>query len=291
MPAMNVKDAILERFTALPPKMREAARFVLDHPNEVVVLSMRGIAERSGVQPATFVRLARLFGYSGWPELKVAFAADMGLQTAQYGQRAKDLAIRGADSRLLGEFFAAQHENLDATEAKCAPTLRDVATALARARAVHVAGFRACFPVACSLAYGYRLFRNSVHLVDGHGGGLEMQLRLVEARDAVVVASFAPYSREALFVVETAKRAGARVVALTDSQASPLALEAHQTLLFAAGSPSFFPSVAAAVALTEALLEHLVVEAGAAGVKKLEASESQLFEAGAYLQRPQRRHS
>ena len=288
---MNVKDAILARFTALPPRMQEAARFVLDHPNEVVVLSMRGIAERSGIQPATFVRLARLFGYSGWPELKVAFAADMGLQTAQYGQRAKDLAMRGADSRLLGEFFAAQHENLDSTEAKCSSALKDVATALTRARTVHVAGFRASLPIAYSLAYGYRLFRNSVQLIDGNGGGIEMQLRLVEAKDAVVVVSFAPYSREAAFVVETAKRVGARVIALTDSQASPLALGADESLLFAAGSPSFFPSVAAAVALTEALLELLVVEAGAMGVKKLEASESQLFEAGAYLQRPQRRHS
>ena len=99
---MNVKDAILERFAALPPKMQEAARFIIDHPDEVVVSSMRGIAERSGVQPATFVRLARQLGYSGWPGLKAAFAADMGLQTAQYGQRAKDLASRGTDSRLLG---------------------------------------------------------------------------------------------------------------------------------------------------------------------------------------------
>lgn len=288
---MNVKDAILERFAALPPKMQEAARFIIDHPDEVVVSSMRGIAERSGVQPATFVRLARQLGYPGWPGLKAAFAADMGLQTVQYGQRAKDLASRGTDSRLLGELFAAQHENLDATEARCSSALKEVATVLTRARTVHVAGFRASFPIAYSLAYGYRLFRNSVHLIDGHSGGLEMQLRLVEAKDAVVVVSFAPYSREAAFVVETAKRAGARVVGLTDSQASPLALEADESLLFAADSPSFFPSVAAAVALTEALLELLVVEAGAAGVKKLEASESQLFEAGAYLQRPQRRHS
>ena len=160
---------------------------------------------------------------------------------------------------------------------------------LKRARAVHVAGFRASFPVAYSLVYGYRLFRNSVHLIDGQGGGLEMQLRAIESRDTVVVVSFAPYSRESLVVLETASRIGAHVLALTDSQASPLALGADLSLLFSVGSPSFFPSVAAGVALTEALLEQLVVDAGDAAVHQLDVSESQLVEVGSYLQRPQRR--
>ena len=288
---MDAKELILEHFKGLSPKMQEAARFIVDHPSDVVVMSMRAIAERSGIQPATFVRLAQQFGYSGWPELKAAFAADMGLQTERYGERAKNLVVRGENSQLLGELFSAQRQNLKLTEDKCKSSLGRVASVLKRARTVHVAGFRASFPVAYSLAYGYRLFRNSVQLIDGQSGGLEMQLRVVEPGDVVVVISFAPYSREAMFVLEAAKKIGASVVALTDSLASPLALRADESLLFSVASPSFFPSVAAAVALTEALLELLVVDAGEAAVRQLEASESLLFDAGAYLQRPQRRQA
>ena len=152
------------------------------------------------------------------------------------------------------------------------------------ATAVHIAGFRASFPIACSLAYAYRLFRDTVHLIDGHAGGLEMQLRPIERRDCVAVISFAPYSRESMLVIEAAKAAGARVVALTDSSASPLALAADVQVLFSAASPSFFPSVAAAVAVTEALLELLVAGADGDVSRLIDQAEQRLFDSGAYLQ-------
>jgi len=283
---MGAKDRILERFSSLSPKLQAAARFVVDHPNEVVTVSMRTLAERARSQPATLVRLAQHLGYAGWPELKLAFVEELGLHTERYGQRAKNLAARGREADLLVEMFSVQQQNLVATEAQCSASLREAAKLLKRAKAVHVAGFRASFPIAHAFAYGYRLFRNSVHLLDGLAGGLEMQLRPIEQRDAVVAISFAPYSREAMAVVEAAKAAGAGIVALTDSNASPLALAADVAVLFSAASPSFFPSVAAAVAAAEALLELLVADAGEAVSQRIDLAEQALFDSGAYLQAP-----
>lgn len=287
---MGVKDQILDRFSSLSPKLQAAARFVVDHPNEVVIASMRTLAERAGEQPATLVRLAQHLGYAGWPELKSALARDLGLHQEGYGQRAKNLAARRRSADLPGELFVAQHQNLKATELQCSDSLHRAAGLLQRADTVHIAGFRASFPIAYALFYGYRLFRNSVQLIDGHGGGLEMQLRLFEPKDVLVVTSFAPYSRESLLVAEAAKSAGLRIVALTDSQASPLAFAADVSVLFSVASPSFFPSVVAGVALTEALLELLVADAGKAVVQKIERAEQDLFHSGAYLQAPARRN-
>jgi len=286
---MQTKDLILEQFASLPPKMQVAARFIVDHPNEVVITSMRTVAERAGAHPATLVRLAQQLGYTGWPLLKAAFAEDLGLHAERYGQRAKSLVARKRDPALLGEMFSAQRQNLDLTEALCGSSLLAAVKHLRRARSVHVAGFRASFPIAYSLVYGYRLFRNSVQLIDGQSGGLEMQLRLIEAKDAVVVISFSPYSREAMLVVEAAQAAGARIIALTDSNASPLALAADVAVLFSVKSPSFFPSVTAAVAVTESLLELLVVDAGKAGVERLGQAENRLYDSGAYLAKAPKR--
>ncbi len=286
---MRAREQIVEQFAALTPKMQQAARFIVDHPNEVVIASMRSLAERADAQPATLVRLAQQLGYAGWPELKSAFASDLGLHAKGYGERAKSLAARGRPQDLASELFAAQRANLDATQTTCAPALGAAVKVLRRARTVHIAGFRASYPVAFSLFYGYRLFRNEVFLVDSFGAGLETQLRPIERQDAVVVVSFAPYSREALAVAEHARAAGASVIALTDSVASPLALLAKVALQFSVESPSFFPSVAAGVALTEALLEQLVVDAGAAVAAHVDRVERQLFESGAYLQPPSRR--
>ena len=90
----------------------------------------------------------------------------------------------------------------------------------------------------------------------------------------------------ALQVAQAARASGCKVLALTDSAASPLSLLADETLLFAIRSPSFFPSIAAALALTEALLELLASRAGKPVVKRIHEAEAQLFESGAYLQPP-----
>jgi DNA-binding MurR/RpiR family transcriptional regulator len=178
--------------------------------------------------------------------------------------------------------FEAHRRNLDATERHNAGSLHKAAAVIEKAGSVHAAGFRACFPVAFSFVYVYRLFRDDVHLVDGQGGSLEMQQRALKKGDALVVISFAPYSREALEVAEAARAAGCRIVAITDSAASPLSLLADETILFAIHSPSFFPSVTSGFAVTEALVKLLASRAGRTVVKRIERAEAQLCQTGAY---------
>ena len=288
---MRATDLILDRFSSLSPRLQAAARFIADHPNEVVIASMRTLAERAKLQPATLVRLAQQLGYSGWPDLKLAFADELGLHSESYGQRARALAARGQKTDLLSEMFIAQRQNLDLTEAQCAGAVHQAVKLLKNAKSVHVAGFRASFSIAHAMFYGYRLFRDTVHLIDSPGGGLEMQLRLIGSRDVVVAISFAPYSQETLSVIETAQRAGARIVSLTDSSTSPLALAADVAIIFSGHSPSFFPSATPAIAVTESLLELLVADGGDAVVQKIAQAEQQLFDLGAYVEPPPKRQA
>lgn len=90
----------------------------------------------------------------------------------------------------------------------------------------------------------------------------------------LAVFCFAPYSREALQVAEAARSEGCRILAVTDSDASPLSLLADATLLFSIHSPSFFPSNAAGMAMTESLLELLASRAGEVAVQRIEGAEA-----------------
>ncbi len=286
--SVPAKDLILEQFPSLSPSLQSAARYVLDHQHEVVVASMRTLAERAGAQPATFVRLAQQLGYEGWGGLKDAFVADMGLLSDSYGQRAKSLTKRNSRSELIDEMRDSLKSNLDSSYEKSAGALPQAVDMLRKAAAVHVAGYRASAAIAYSLFYGYRLFRPDVHLLDGAHGGLQWQLRAIRKDHAVVVVSFAPYSSEILQVLDAAKAAGAKAIALTDSQTSPLALACDHTLLFDTNSPSFFPSITAAIAMTESLLELIVASEGANVSKAMEQAEESLFASGAYLVAPRK---
>jgi DNA-binding MurR/RpiR family transcriptional regulator len=280
---MSFEEDLRRRFAELSPALQQVARYVLDHPNDVVTSSMRAVGTRAASTPATLVRFAQHVGYSGWPELKAALTAAMGLGAETYGLRAKNLVRRAKDRTLTGEMFEVQRRNLEITQGQIEAALQPACMLLEGAKAVHIAGFRACFPIALSFLYVYRIFRNSVQLVDGQGGTLEMQQRAFAKGDVVVVISFAPYSREAVQIAAAAKASQAKVLAITDSLASPLSLLAEETLLFSILSPSFFPSIAAGIAVVEALLELLASRAGKSVVKRIDEAEALLFASGAYL--------
>lgn len=275
-------DFIRQQFPEMSPQFQSAARYLLEHPQDVAVESMRSIAARAGVQPPTMVRMAQSLGFAGWPKLREVFVEQVRPQPEPYALRAKMLVERGESPSLIAESFRAQRENLQHIERQNPDALLRAASLLTGAKTVHVAGFRACYGIAFTFHYLYRFFRTSVALLSGEGGTLEMQLRSIGRQDATVIISFAPYSREARMVAETARQVGSCVVAITDSVVAPVSLLADETILISVSSPSFFPSIVAGIAASETLLEILVSQGGEMAVAQIEDSERQLHDSRAY---------
>jgi DNA-binding MurR/RpiR family transcriptional regulator len=271
------------RFPELSPQFQMGAAFLLDHPDEVAVSSMRKVAERAQVQPASLVRLSQQLGFPGWNELRDLFVARVRTRPEPLTSRARTLVKGHAKDALAHDLLVAHQHNLDVTAAHNARVTVEAAKVLRRASHVHVAGFRSCYPVAFGLVYGYRLFRSTVSLLTGEAGTLEMQLRGIERDSATIVVSFAPYSVEAARVAEAALEKGSKLIAITDSAVSPIALNADKVLIFSHESPSFFPSLVAATAIAASRVAHLLALEGTGAVQQLELAEQSLHAKGAYV--------
>lgn len=274
---------IRSRFAELSPQFQMGAAFLLDHPDEVAVSSMRKVAERAQVQPASLVRLSQQLGFPGWNELRELFVARVRTRPERLTSRARSLVKTNAKDALAHDLLVAHQHNLELTAVHNARAMVEAARLLKRASHVHVAGFRSCYPVAFGLLYGYRLFRPSVSLLNGEAGTLEMQLHGIQRDSATVVISFAPYSAEAARVADAAREKGSKLIAITDSAVSPIALHADKVLIFSHESPSFFPSLVAATAIAESLVAHLLALEGASAVEQIEKAEHALHSKGAYL--------
>lgn len=280
-------DALLTRlrsdFPTLSPQFQAATRYILDHPEEISISSMRTIAAQANVQPPTLVRLAQFLGFEGWQGLRDVFLEAVRRGPKRYATRAKQVVRPNGAHTIQADMLDAQQHNLALLRDIDPDMIAKAADLLSKADNVHIAGFRASFPIAFSLHYVYRLFRPSVYLIRGDAGALELELRVLTDRDVLFAVSFAPYSQQIIQVIDAARAAGCKIVALTDSTVSPLALQADCTLLFSVESPSFFPSIAAGVAAVETLVTQLLVKEGRGAIKALETSEGQLHKTGAYL--------
>lgn len=274
---------ILAALPDLSSELRKAARFLVDHPNEVPLVSMRVLASRSGVTPTTFVRLARRLGFGDWAALRKPFASRLRAGNATFAAKADELVLRGPQA-IFGESLRSSAASLAAAEA--ANDGRDIERACAilqRAQRIRVAGFRSCRAPAHAFVYLCRMFRQDVTLLGSDGGALEAELAGLGKKEAVVVIGFTPYSRELGPVVDAAQRHGVPIIAIADSVAAPIARPAEVTLRFSTDSPSFFPSVAAALAIVEALAATMLARSGPAAAARVRDTELELQALGAYL--------
>lgn len=280
---MNPRQVIISGFPQLTPELQRAAAFVLEHPNDLVVLSLRAFAAQAGVKPATLSRLAQRLNYPGWGELKNAFVAELGLSNDTYVSKAEKLISQGDQGQLYQDVFAAQAANLEHTRQVNEQSMGEVVELLDKAEHIYVCGFRASFPLAWSLFYIYRLFNKKVTLIDGLASNLEVFTRELTPQDALLLIGFSPYSRESLTVLEAARQRHCPIAAVTDSPLSPLAQAADCALYFTTDSPSFFPSIMAGMGVAECLLAMLVNRYGKDAVAKIESVEHYLIDSGAYV--------
>lgn len=284
---------LAEIFPGLSPELRRAARYVLDRPDDVALLSMRGLARDATVHPSTMVRLARAAGFAGFNQFREPFRGRLREVHPGYLARARDLQTKsgaGAAPRLLGEVVRSIEGNLAKTFTDDVETaFAECARLLASSRRVLVFGVRSCFPVAYYFHYAYRMFRPDLTLLDGRGGTFADDLRDFASGDALVAISVEPYSAETVRAVRYAKRRGGRVVAITDTPLSPLAAGADQALLVRCEGPSFFGSIAAAMAVAEALTVLLLAHGGEEALHALAESEQHLQRFDAYWRQEGRR--
>ncbi|WP_244195954.1 MurR/RpiR family transcriptional regulator [Paraburkholderia susongensis] len=287
-PPLTIDKLVEQRFSALSPKLREAARFVIDRPEEIAMNSMRTAAVRASVHPSTMLRLARELGFDSYEPFRDEFRTWLANRGAvSWAGRAETLRGQRTDSHkehLIEKIVDQEVFNLRNTfEPRTISKIVEARTLFGEARNVYVLGLRSLFPVAFYLNYVCRMFNDKTVLMMGVGGTFADELRTVDERDVMIVFSYRPYARDTLKAVKFARSCGTRIVAVTDSKVSPIATCADVAIPVLNTTPSLFPSIGPAFLVAQALVSLLVAESGEDTMAKIARSERQLTEFGVYV--------
>jgi DNA-binding MurR/RpiR family transcriptional regulator len=273
--------AILAAFDRIPRQLQAAARWVLDHPQDVALLTLREQAKRAGVVPATMTRLAQRLGHDGYDAVRDLYAENLRRRaTSVFSPKAEALVAR---RKLTGDASLA-HDLVDMLVHQLAglagPAALGQLTAavdvLAKARRVFVLGQRSCYPVAFHFAYVFGFAGGAVRLLDGPGGTGADALRDARKGDALLAISVKPYTRTTVEITRYAARRGLAIVALTDSPLSPLARAARAAIMVPTESPSFFHTMTPAFAIVEALAALLAAGGGQGALAAVREIEAQM---------------
>lgn len=296
----SLADRIAAAFSGLPPQLQTAARFVLENPDDVALLSMREQARRAGVPPVTMTRLARELGFANYAAFRDLQAAALRRSQmpagAGFSARAGQLQRRqqkGGDAALAAQIGWAMAEHIaNSHDETGIANLIAAAGLLEKARRVYFLGLRSCYAVAFQAQYVHGLFRDNGVLLDGAGDTGIDPLRHAGAGDVLLAVSVAPYASATIERLRYARERDCSVVAITDSRVSPIAALAQRSLLVSTETPSFFHAVTPAFAAAETLIALVAARAGDKALNAIANAESQLGAFSTYWSRkPSRRKS
>ncbi|MFN3945782.1 MAG: MurR/RpiR family transcriptional regulator [Allosphingosinicella sp.] len=290
-----LKERLLQAYDRLSTQLQRAARFVLDRPQDVALLSMREQARQAGVTPATMTRLAKQLDLDGYEAIRAMYAQAVRRGKLDFSSRADrqliDQKLKG-DQALASEMATGIANQVAALgSAGGLESLATAAETVSSARRVYCLGMRSSFPAIWYLHYVLSLVRDGVVLLDGMAGVGIDSLRNAASDDVLVVASVSPYTRATVEAVDYAAARGVRVVAITDSEVSPVADSAQHMIRITTDSPSFFHSMGPTFAAAEILASIVAGRGGANALATLEQAEAQLDALEVHLDTKRRRKS
>ena len=246
-----MNDLISKIQTELPgfsKGQKQIARYILEHYDKAAFMTASRLGVTVGVSESTVVRFATELGYDGYPHLqralqemirnKLTSVQRMEVSSDRLGGRDVLRTVLHADTDMI-------RQTLDEIDRDA---FQGAVDALTGAHRIYILGVRSSSALANFLGFYFNLLHtNSVSEI------FEQVLR-VGPGDVLFGISFPRYSKRTLSAMQYARDRGAKVIALTDSQLSPLARVADHLLLARSDMASFVDSLVAPLSVINALI-------------------------------------
>jgi DNA-binding MurR/RpiR family transcriptional regulator len=218
-------------------------------------MTAAALGEQVGVSESTVVRFAMEIGYEGYPGLQKTLQEL--IKSRLTSVQRMEVAITNIDEeKLLDMAMQTDIETIKGTlERTSRADFAGSVDAINKAKRIYILGVRSSASLASFMAFYFNLFCDNVVLVDSSGAG-EMfeQLYRIGSDDVCIAISFPRYSRQTVNALRFVNDRGATVIAITDSQASPIAFFAKYLLVAGSGMVSFVDSLVAPLSLINALI-------------------------------------
>ncbi|MFT5505726.1 MAG: DNA-binding MurR/RpiR family transcriptional regulator [Gammaproteobacteria bacterium] len=282
----DIIQHLLADFDNLPAQLQLCARYIIDYPHEVGLESMRTLATKAEVQPNSFVRLARHLGFDGYDSMRERFRDFVRAGIGSSPDRVKwlqQMDKEGGSTAIFGGMAEACLRNTEKMfEQLDVKDLDQAVDWMINARRVFVLGLGLAYPLAYNFWYVARMGFDHFVLTPRHGSLPSDDIIRMNDEDVLLAMTFQPYRSDTLSAVKLAKSKGARIIGITDSNASTLCREADIGLIAPTHTPQYFHSNTAVIALLESLCALLVVRGGDAASQSIESFHSARWEANIY---------
>lgn len=251
----DVLSLIQKNMDGFSKRQRAIANFILENYDKAAFMTASRLGKAINVSESTVVRFAAELGYEGYPEMQRALQELIRNKLTSI-QRIEVSNDRLGSNDILSAVMQSDIEkirmSLDTVDHE---SFQQAVDKIVKAKHIYILGLRSSTALASFLGFYLNLLFENVILVHTTAVSemFEQALRIGPG-DLMIGISFPRYSSRTVKAMQFASDRGADVLAITDSEASPLYDIAHTSLLAKSDMMSFIDSLVAPLSLINALI-------------------------------------
>lgn len=246
---------INEHSSGFSKGQRRIAQYIIENYDKCAYMTASKLGSLVDVSESTVVRFANELGFEGYPEMQRAMQEFIRTKLTSF-QRVEVTNNLIGDGDVLDKVLFSDIEKIKHTHDSIdRDSFNEAVDKIISAKHIYIIGVRSASTLAGFLNYNFRMIFDNVHFVQTTSGS-EMfeQILKISPEDVLIAISFPRYSKRIINAVEFAKSKGADVIALTDTEQSPIAPEADQLLLAKSDMASFVDSLVAPLSILNAII-------------------------------------
>lgn len=251
MDILNVIENSMDDFSK---GQRAIARYMLEHYDKAAYMTALKLGSEVNVSESTVVRFAIELGFDGYPALQKSLRELIRtrLTTLQRIEIAND---RIGDGDILDKVVNFDIEKMKITlDCINRDDFNRAVDTVISARRIYIMGVRSSASLAQFMNFYFTMMFDDVKLVNTQSRSeIFEQLFRIGPDDVIIGISFPRYSKRIVNAMEFAKSRGAKTIALTDSNDSPIAEISDCVLTARSDMASFVDSLVAPLSIINAM--------------------------------------
>ena len=251
----DILTVIQSRMGTFSKSQKLIGRYILDNYDKAAFMTAARMGQAVHTSESTVVRFAAELGYDGYPAMQKAMQ-EMIRGKLTTVQRIEVSYDRLGTQDVLDKVVQADIEKLRMSLNELnREDFAAAVNAIVEARRIYVLGVRSSAALSDFLTFSFKLIFDDVRQIQTSlASEMFEQMLRVEKDDVVIGISFPRYSTRSVRAMEFARDQGATVIAITDSEMSPLYDTANFRLLAKSDMASFVDSLVAPLSVINALI-------------------------------------
>jgi len=255
----DVLRDLKDNYNQLTGSQKIIGKYVLDHYREVAFLSAIELGEKVGVSDATIIRFARSIGFTGFAELKNHIREGIKSFDSPYKRLSKSFDILEDKNNLTMQVGKIDLRNLEDFLLDIEIEKIEKATdAISKAHNIYLIGMRSSGILIDFLTLHLRRMGFKVIAISEGGVVNAEKIISITKNDLLITCSFPRYSKPTYNAIILAKKKGAKVITITDSDFSTISINSDIVFSLRIDNATFFNSYIVPMELCNILIMSLL---------------------------------